>query len=75
MKKIFETIIVALLLACVLPDRAMATERESLAAAISMAVIRFSLPSVRKVPMGSCDPVRITGLARFSSMKLSAEAV
>lgn len=32
MKKIFETIIVALLLACVLPHRAMAAERESFAA-------------------------------------------
>ena len=32
MKKIFETILVALLLACVLPDRAMAAERESFAA-------------------------------------------
>ena len=31
MKKIFETILVALLLACVLPDRAMAAERESFA--------------------------------------------
>ena len=32
MKQIFETILVALLLACVLPDRAMAAERESFAA-------------------------------------------
>ena len=32
MKKIFETILMALLLACVLPDRAMAAERESFAA-------------------------------------------
>ena len=32
MKKIFETILVALLLACVLPHRAMAAERESFAA-------------------------------------------
>ena len=31
MKKIFETILMALLLACVLPDRAMAAERESFA--------------------------------------------
>ena len=31
MKKIFETILVALLLACVLPHRAMATEKESFA--------------------------------------------
>ena len=31
MKKIFETILMALLLACVLPHRAMATERESFA--------------------------------------------
>lgn len=41
----------------------------------SMAVIRFSLPSVRNMPMGSCEPVRITGLFRFSSMKLRADAV
>ena len=47
----------------------------SLAAAISMAVIRFSLPSVRNMPIGSCEPVKITGLLRFSSMKLNAEAV
>ena len=40
-----------------------------------MEVIRFSFPSVRNVPMGSCEPVRITGFARFSSMKLSADAV
>lgn len=32
MKKIFETILMALLLACVLPERAMAAERESFAA-------------------------------------------
>ena len=32
MKKIFETILMAMLLACVLPDRAMAAERESFAA-------------------------------------------
>ena len=32
MKKIFETILMALLLACVLPDRAMAAEKESFAA-------------------------------------------
>ena len=43
--------------------------------AISMAVIRFSFASVRMVPMGSCDPVRITGLAKPSSRKLSALAV
>lgn len=46
-----------------------------LAAAISIAVIRFSFPSVRRVPMGSWEPVRMTGLERFSSMKLRAEAV
>ena len=46
-----------------------------LAAAISMAVMRFSFPSVRRVPMGSWEPVRMTGLERFSSMKLRAEAV
>ncbi len=37
--------------------------------------MRFSFPSVRSMPMGSCEPVKITGLLRFSSMKLSAEAV
>ena len=42
--------------------------------AIWMAVMRFSLASVRKSPMGSCDPVNTTGLSRFSSIKLSAEA-
>ena len=45
------------------------------AAAISMDVSRFSLPSVRNCPMGNCAPVMTTGLPRFSSMKLSAEAV
>ena len=45
------------------------------AAAISIAVMRFSFPSVRKVPIGSWEPVRITGLLRFSSIKLKAEAV
>ena len=45
----------------------------SLAAAISMAVIRFSLPSVRSTPMGIWLPVNTTGLPRFSSMKLRAE--
>ena len=44
-------------------------------AAISMAEMRFSLPSVRSMSMGSWLPVRMTGLPRFSSMKLSAEAV
>ena len=53
----------------------MAVPSEFLAAAISMAVIRFSFPSVRKVPIGSCEPVRMTGLLRFSSIKLNAEAV
>ena len=33
------------------------------------------LPSVRSTPMGSCEPVRMTGLFSPSSMKLSAEAV
>ena len=39
-----------------------------------MAVMRFSLASVRKSPMGSWEPVKITGLFRFSSIKLKAEA-
>ena len=30
---------------------------------------------VRSTPMGSCEPVRMTGLFSPSSMKLSAEAV
>lgn len=47
----------------------------SLAAAISIAVIKFSFPSVRNIPIGNCDPVRITGLLRFSSIKLNADAV
>jgi len=40
-----------------------------------MAVMRFSRPSVRSTPMGIWLPVKTTGLERFSSMKLSAEAV
>lgn len=40
----------------------------SLAAAISTAVIRFSLPSVRSWPIGSWLPVKMTGFVRFSSM-------
>ena len=47
----------------------------SVAAAISMLVSRFSFPSVRSLPIGNCEPVMMTGLARFSSMKLRAEAV
>ena len=46
-----------------------------LAAAISIAVIRFSLPSVRNAPIGNWLPVKTTGLLRFSSIKLNAEAV
>ena len=45
------------------------------AEAISMAVIRFSRPSVRSTPIGIWLPVKTTGLARFSSRKLRAEAV
>ena len=46
-----------------------------LAAAISMAVIKFSFPSVRSLPIGNWLPVRMTGLLKSSNMKLSAEAV
>lgn len=47
-----------------------------LAAAISIAVIRFSFPSDSQgSDTGSCEPVRMTGLLKFSSMKLKAEAV
>ena len=45
------------------------------AAAISILVMRFSLPSVRNWLMGNCEPVRMTGFVRFSNMKLRAEAV
>ena len=47
MKKIFETILVALLLACVLPHRAMAAERESFAAGKNTFLLN-SKPSVVK---------------------------
>ena len=53
----------------------MAVPSGCLAAAISMEVIRFSLPSVRNMPMGSWLPVKMTGLLKFSNMKLRAEAV
>ena len=53
----------------------MGLPRLSVAAAISMLVRRFSFPSVRRRPMGSCDPVMMTGFPRFCSMKLSALAV
>ena len=43
-------------------------------AAISTADIKFLFASVRIAPNGSCDPVKITGLAKFSSIKLKAEA-
>ena len=46
----------------------------SLAAAISTAEIRFSLPSVLGTPIGNWLPVNMTGFARLSSMKLKAEA-
>ena len=55
--------------------RALAAMDAELAAAISMAVIRFSFASVRMVPMGSCDPVSTTGLPSPSSRKLRALAV
>ena len=45
------------------------------APAISMAVMRFSRPSVRSTPIGIWLPVKTTGFARFSSMKLMADAV
>jgi 23S rRNA (guanosine2251-2'-O)-methyltransferase len=48
---------------------------EFLSAAISKAVIRFSFASERSLPIGSCEPVRITGFVRFSHIKLNAEAV
>ena len=51
------------------------TQSTGRAAAISTAVIRFSLPSVRSFPIGNWLPVRITGLLKSSSMKLRAEAV
>ncbi len=45
------------------------------AAAICRAVMRFSSPSVRTSPIGSCEPVMITGLSRWASMNERAEAV
>ena len=45
------------------------------AAAISTEETRFSFPSVRGAPIGSWLPVRITGLERFLSIKLRADAV
>ena len=44
-------------------------------AAISIAEIMFSLPSVLIIPRGNWLPVMITGFARFSNKKLKAEAV
>ena len=41
--------------------------RSASAEPFSIAVIRFSFASVRMVPMGNCDPVKITGLVRPSS--------
>ena len=38
-------------------------------------VIKFSLASVRKSPIGSCDPVNMTGFAKCSNIKLNADAV
>src|SRR5690606_1553819 len=43
--------------------------------AICIAVIRFSLASVRKSPMGNCEPVKITIYKRFISLKLNVYAV
>src|SRR5690606_41747689 len=37
--------------------------------------IKFSFASVRKSPMGNCEPVRITGLFTFFNIKLKADAV
>ena len=45
------------------------------AAAISMLVKRFSLPSVRNCPMGSWLPVMITGFDSPSRIKLRKDAV
>ena len=53
----------------------MASPLGVMAAATCRAVMRFSSPSVRTSPMGNWLPVMITGLCRFSSMKLSADAV
>ena len=52
----------------------MAWPSASFAEAISTAEIRFSFPSVLGTPIGSWLPVNTTGLARFSSMKLRADA-
>ena len=53
----------------------MARPSSFMAEASSMLVMRFSLPSVRNWPSGNCDPVRMTGLVRFSSIKDRADAV
>ena len=47
----------------------------SRSAAIITELRRFSRPSVRGIPMGSCDPVRITGFLSPSIIKLNADAV
>ena len=39
-----------------------------------MEEMRFSLPSVRSIPMGSWLPVNMTGFSMSPSMKLRAEA-
>ena len=44
-------------------------------AAISIEVTKFSRPSLLTMPIGSCEPVKTTGFARFSSIKLNAEAL
>ena len=41
--------------------------------AIWIAVIKFSLASVLKSPIGNCDPVKITGFDKFSNIKLIAD--
>ena len=46
-----------------------------MSAASINALSRFSRPSVRGMPIGNWDPVKITGFRRPSSMKLKAEAV
>ena len=58
-----------------LPPKHRQTSFTRASAAISSEVIRLSRPSLRSSHSGICEPVRMTGLERFSSMKESAEAV
>ena len=44
-------------------------------AAISIAVMKFSRPSLLTMPIGNCEPVKTTGFDRFSSIKLNADAL